>query len=441
MFEFQTLAKNCAQESDGEHELYSETKRKKNLEWDGSTIKSVRTDRDAGAGFRVSEDDRIGLAYANASVMEPDWLVEQAEANRRLLPVDEHQSLSFATPSGSIGERWFDASLQDNIADRRDRITASISSLLDEKEGLKNLQVEYEEQEHQFELYRNGQLIAGERRSSFSISSWAVCESDSDVQSGFQQQTCYQYDSLSIDDVLRESVEHGLNKLGAEPPESRTGPILLKPRAASGLLRLVRSMLDGESVARGRSAWGPETIGNTVAKESITIKDDPSLEAGASNRQYDAEGYPLEPINLIDNGTCQGFLTNQYVSDRLELDNNHRATRNFTSRPNVTSTNFCLEKGNNSHAELEESLGSGPVVTSIQPGSGIDSVAGQFSVGASGYMIKSGRKASPFDEATISGDVEDLLKGVDSIGNNPPKGYSIASPSLLLEELSLGGSD
>ncbi len=440
MTDFQSPAEDCAATLDLEQELFGEARREKKLEWDGSTIKSVRTDRDLGVGFRVQSDDRTGFAYSNASKIKSDWLCEQAASNLRLQPADEHRTLSLAESLGDVCDDWLDETVETNISQRKDRISYENETLLTGEDALKNLQVEYGEGEHRFELFRNGKLVCGETRSFFTFSAWAICESNSDIQSGYQKQTSFRYDELTLDRVLSEAVEEGRRKLGAEPPKSRTGPVLLNPRAASGLLRLIRDMLDGESVARGRSAWGPETIGDSVADDSVTVLDNPSLPGGAANRTRDAEGYPLATIKLIDDGICQGFLTNQYVSDRLDLDNNHRASRSFSSLPGVSSTNFRLEAGTLSHSNLEESLDSGPVVTAIQPGSGLDPVAGQFSVGASGYFVDSGKRTNPFDEATLSGSVKELLSGINGIGNNPPRGYSIASPSLLVEELSLGGS-
>jgi PmbA protein len=68
-------------------------------------------------------------------------------------------------------------------------------------------------------------------------------------------------------------------------------------------------------------------------------------------------------------------------------------------------------------------------------------VGGQFSVGASGYYLEGGERADAFDEATISGEIESFLGNVLRVGKDLPLGYSVASPSLLVDELSLGGSE
>lgn len=441
MTEFRELAEQCARPDGNDGELYAETRRKRNFEWDGPTLKSVRTDRDGGAGLRIFADDRLGFAYANLSRLDADWLIDQARANRNLLPPDPDEGLTAAEPEGENRDDWYDSTAEQGVEERRDRVTDRIEATLESEEKLRNLQVEYEESTARFELYRNGSFVAGERRTRFSVSAWAVCQGNSDVQSGFQRQTGYRREDLDVEAVLEDAVRDGRRKLGASPPESRTGAVLLEPRASSGLLRLVKDMLDGKAVARGRSGWSVEDLGEDLGAEGVTVLDDPSRTAGAANAVFDAEGYRMEPVTLVDAGTLETFLTNQYVSNRLDLVNNHRAARSYSSLPDVGSTNFYLKPGENTPDELRHQLDSGPVVTGIQPGSGLDSVAGQFSVGASGYFVENGRRTRAFDEATLSGDVEDLLSGVLERGNDLPDGYSVAAPSLLVEELSLGGSE
>ena len=204
---------------------------------------------------------------------------------------------------------------------------------------------------------------------------------------------------------------------------------------------LTATSMDGKAVARGRSGWGVENLGDSPGNEAVTVVDDPARSAGASNAVFDAEGHRMQPVTLIDRGTLKTFLTNQYVSNRLDLSNNHRAARSYSSLPGVGTTNFYLEPGDQSLDELRDELHSGPVVTGIQPGSGLDSVAGHFSVGASGYFVENGQRTRAFDEATLSGTVGDLLSGVRERGEDLPEGYSVAAPSLLVEELSLGGSE
>lgn len=441
MREFEDLSDECGDQTSLDHELYASRRRKRNLEWDGTTLKSVRTDRDGGAGLRIKNKNRFGFAYSNLADLDVRWLIQQAEANQRLISPDPHKTLSDAPKGRDFSNQWFDDSVLEPITSRQEKITSAIRRKMETEDVLANLQVEYEERIDRFELYRDNAFTSGERKSSFGLSAWAVCEDDGDVQSGYHQQTCYTYGEIDIENLLDEAIEYGRQKLGATPPESQTGAVLLNPRAASGLMHLVKDMLDGDSVARGRSAWGVDRLGEDVGHETVTIIDHPERESGASNRTYCDEGHDVQQLVLIDSGTLNHFLTNQYVSNRLEIPNNYRASRSYASRPKVSCTNFYLQPGERSSEQLQDELDTGPVITDIQPGSGLDPISGHFSVGASGYFVRNGKKSEPFNEATLSGEVEDLLGGVLGVGDDLMNGYGVAAPSLLVDKLSLGGSD
>lgn len=434
------LARTVDQKTATSQELYVEESRRKKVEWDGETVKSVESERDSGASLRVFEDNRIGFSYANKEELDPDWLVEQSKRTQSLLPEDEHHALSDADPDEETVDEWYDSTIEESASERVEGVTERIRHYLEAEDEVKNLQVTFSESEDHSHLYRDTQCLAEERRTSFSISTWAVCDDGEDVQSGFERQGTFGYSHLDVDGVISRAITKGKQKLGATPPDSRTGPAVLDAQAASGLLRLLKQMTDGEAVVKGRSAWGQEKLGETIADESVTLVDDPSRETGAANRRYDAEGHRMGPVAVVEDGVYRAFLTNQYVASRTGRENNHRAARQYSSRPSVGTTNFCLSPGETSFGAMKEKLGDGPVITGIQPASGLDSVAGHFSVGCSGYFVKNGSMAQPFDEATISGDIEDFLTNLEAIGTSLPPGYSVASPALMVSELSLGGN-
>lgn len=438
--DYESFARDVEERTANKQELFVEERRRRKVEWDGETVKSVETERDSGASLRVFDDDRIGFSYANKFELDPDWLVDQAERTRSLLPVDEYHSLSDAEPSEGTVDRWYDPTIETASSDRVEPITDRLGHYLDAEPELKNLQVTFSESEILRYLFRDGIPIARERNTRFAFSTWAICDDGEDVQSGFERQSTFDFSRMDVDGVIERAIDLGKEKLGAVPPDSRTGPAILDRQAASGLLKLIKQMTNGESVVKGRSAWDEGELGEQVGVDSLSVIDDPGLEDGASNHWYDDEGHRMQPVEIIGEGTYRTFLTNQYVAERTGRENNHRASRTYSTRPGVGSTNFYLKPGDSTLSDMKGELGDGPVITGIQPASGLDPVAGHFSVGCSGYFVENGRRREPFDEATITGEIEDLLGNIRAIGTDYPSGYSVASPPLLVSELSLGGN-
>jgi len=67
-------------------------------------------------------------------------------------------------------------------------------------------------------------------------------------------------------------------------------------------------------------------------------------------------------------------------------------------------------------------------------------VTGEFSVGASGFLLEEGRQNHPFKEAAISGDLISLFSKVVAVGSDLKFFGSIGAPSLLISDVELSGS-
>ncbi|MCK6591876.1 MAG: metallopeptidase TldD-related protein, partial [Polyangiaceae bacterium] len=63
-----------------------------------------------------------------------------------------------------------------------------------------------------------------------------------------------------------------------------------------------------------------------------------------------------------------------------------------------------------------------------------------FSRGASGFWIENGEFAYPVTEVTISLNVDDLWQRIDAVGNDLDQRTSIASPTLRVSAMTIGGS-
>lgn len=436
---FGELARQCHRRADTDNELYGEIDRSRSQRWDAATVESSELERDAGAGLRLHEGQRIGMAYANQPGLDAGDLTDRAQGTLELMESDPHLRLADPSIQDTEDTTWYDPSINNSSGDRARQVEALIQPRL-ESDDVKTLQVSLTERLRHVSLFREGNRCFRQSYTRFQLGVWAVCGDGDNTETGYEHQTAVSFGNLELERVFDEAVKRGRRQLSSEPPDSRSGPAVLTARAASGLLKLARRMLDGEAVVNGRSAWSSDRIDDSVGNERINLVDDPGLERGGANVTFDAEGYRLGPSVLVENGQYVRCLGNDYLTRRSEVPVVHRASRRYRSRPGVGSTNFYLEPGDATFEDLIRELGEGPVVTDIQPGSGLDTVSGHFSVGAKGYFVHNGQFQRPFTEGTISGTLEELLGHVRSIGERLPAGYGTASPPVLVDTLSLGGS-
>jgi PmbA protein len=72
-------------------------------------------------------------------------------------------------------------------------------------------------------------------------------------------------------------------------------------------------------------------------------------------------------------------------------------------------------------------------------GFGVNTVTGDYSRGAAGLWIENGELAYPVSEVTIAGTLQEMLMRIEAIGNDLEFRGSIASPTLLIGEMTVSG--
>ena len=66
-------------------------------------------------------------------------------------------------------------------------------------------------------------------------------------------------------------------------------------------------------------------------------------------------------------------------------------------------------------------------------------MTGDYSSGAAGLWIENGELAYPVSEITIAGNLKQMLMNLEQVGANLEFRGSIASPSLLIGEMTISG--
>ena len=171
----------------------------------------------------------------------------------------------------------------------------------------------------------------------------------------------------------------------------------------------------------------------------VTIVDDATMVDGLASRPFDGEGVKSSSVTLIENGVLKTYVCDSYASRRLNAKVTGNAGRSYQSAPGVGSTNLFLKNGKDAPKDIIKSVKNGLYLTDMF-GSGVNSVTGDFSQGASGFWIENGEITYPVQEITIAGNAMKVLKNVQAIGNDLSfRLGSTASPTLLISEMTVGG--
>jgi len=246
------------------------------------------------------------------------------------------------------------------------------------------------------------------------------------------------YADLDAPDVIgRLAAERTVSRLDPGTLASGVMPVFFDPRVGGSLIGALLGAISGPAIARRTSfLLGREE--DALFDSAIVIVDDPHRLRGLKSKPFDGEGVATAPSRLIDGGRLTGWLLNAASARQLGLETSGHATRGVGGAPGVGATNVHLEPGAMSPAALMADVKLGLYVTEMI-GSGVNPVTGDYSRGASGFVIRDGALAGPVDEITIAGNLVDMFRTL-APANDLEHRRAVNVPTLRVDGMTVAGA-
>jgi PmbA protein len=149
-------------------------------------------------------------------------------------------------------------------------------------------------------------------------------------------------------------------------------------------------------------------MGQKLFASGVFINDDPRRVRGSRSGTFDGEGVPTRARSLIEDGVLTTWILDSRSAKQLGLRTTGHASRGTGGPPGPSATNLYLAAGSVSPADLMADIAEGLYITELI-GSGINSMTGDYSRGAAGYMIRNGALAEPVAEITIAGNLIEMF--------------------------------
>jgi PmbA protein len=239
------------------------------------------------------------------------------------------------------------------------------------------------------------------------------------------------------EEVGIEAARRAIATLGAAKMDTGVYPVVFDKDAARALVGLVASCILGDAVYRQRSYLAGR-LHDVIGSERVTIVDDPLLARGPGSRPFDGEGRPVRRIVVVDRGRLETFLLDSYSARKLGMQPTGSGGGGG-GIPHASTSNFFLQAGELDPGDLLRGIDRGLYVTRMM-GFGFDPVTGNFSRGAEGFRIENGELGDPVGEVTVSRNLDEILKGIDAVGNDLEYKTSVAAPSLRVDQMTVAGS-
>lgn len=274
-----------------------------------------------------------------------------------------------------------------------------------------------------------------------SVSAWVVAL----AEDGVKQQTGvhgmarrHLADLPTMESIAREAARRAVARVGARTVPTARVPVVMHPDIAASWLAEMYDAMTADALVQKRS-WLEGRESTLVASNLVNIVDDGRLVRGLGSSPYDGEGVPTRRNVLVDAGVFRGFAHDHYHARRLGTRSTGNGSRGFASTPGIGYHNLCIARGATPVSELIARIDRGFYYD--DSGSfGFNPVTGDYSFQAQGMWIEKGERVHPVDGVTVAGNSLQMLRDIVAVGDDLEWRGAVASPSLLISEMTVSGS-
>ena len=288
-------------------------------------------------------------------------------------------------------------------------------------------------------IFANSRGFAGEYRSS--SCSLAAVPVAKDGESMERDAWYHSARSLALleppEQIGRTAAARALRRLNPVKVATQNVPVVFEPRVAASLLENLFEAVHGMMIYRHESFLAGK-LGEKVASEKLSLIDDATIPGLFGTSPFDDEGVASRRTVVLERGVLKSYLLNTYAARKLGMKTTGNASRGLAGNAGIGHGNFFVENGVLPPERIIARIADGFYVTELI-GMGVNIVTGDYSRGAAGLWIRNGELAFAVSEVTIAGNLQDMLLGVEEVGNDLEFRGSVAAPTLKIGEMTVGG--
>ena len=389
------------------------------------------SNRSDGLAFTI--DTYIGkkkssISSSNLLDQNLNTLIEKCYETTKITPEDEFNSLP---DQNLLADSLKNLNIYDDTHIENDKkidYLKELESAASEDKKIVNTESSFTEKKSNFILANSDGFCSGYKTSSFTASCVAVAKDETSMERDYEYSSKRYLDDIKEPKSLGKIVSHQtIRKLSPKKIGSEKLSVIFDKRIAKGMLSAFASAISSSAIARGTS-FLKDQLNEQIFSNSINIIDKPDIIKGLGSKNFDSEGVKSETINLVKDGVLKSYLVDTYNGRKLKLKSNGRSGG---------TTNLYFENGNQSYDELLK-MNSKCIYITETIGHGSNLVTGDYSVGATGFLVENGQFKYPINEITIAGNFKDMFKRI-FLANDLDFEYSTNSPTMMIEGMTVAG--
>jgi PmbA protein len=283
-------------------------------------------------------------------------------------------------------------------------------------------------------------IDSGYRGTSVSSSVAVVAEADGDSQMGWDFDYSTSYQGVQVAAIAKRAAAKAVAMLGARPVATMRCPVVLDNHVAAQILEVLAPSFTAENVFKGKSLLSGKE-GQQLFAPCLRIHDDGTLAGGMATAPFDGEGVAQRNTLLVDGGVLQGFLYDNFYGCKMGKGSTGNSARGgVKGLPHLGVTNFFIENGPTPASDLTAGIERGLLLTDVIGMHTANPISGDFSVGAAGFLVENGQLGRPVKGIAIAGNILELFRGVELVGNDLRFFSTIGSPALRIAALDVSGA-
>ena len=285
-------------------------------------------------------------------------------------------------------------------------------------------------------VYANSHGFVGSERGTHHSISCALIAGQGDAM----QRDGWYSTALSADDlepvraVGRKAAERTVARLDPHPLATAQMPVLFSAEMARSLIGHLVGAVSGGALYR-RASFLLDAAGQSLFPDWFSIMEDPFLARGFRSASFDAEGVATRRSALVEGGVLQRYVLGSYSARKLGL----QTTANAGGVHNL----LVPAAGSSSAGTLDELVAGMPrglLVTSLM-GQGVNTVTGDYSRGAAGFLVENGAIAAAVDGITIAGNLRAMFQAIEAVGSDIDPRSHVRCGSILVGRMTVAGAE
>ncbi|RMH91156.1 metalloprotease PmbA [Lysobacter pythonis] len=228
--------------------------------------------------------------------------------------------------------------------------------------------------------------------------------------------------------VGRCAAQRALSRLAPRGLPTGALPVIFDAEVARGLIGHYIGAVSGGALYR-RASFLCDSVGQRLFPDWFAIEENPFLPRGFRSASFDGEGVATRRSHLVEGGIVRRYVLGSYSARKLGLETTANAG-------GIHNLDVLANAGD--LASIIRGQSRALYVTELM-GQGVNSITGDYSRGAAGFMIENGEIAYPVDGVTIAGNLRAMFGAIEAVGTDVDPRSHVRTGSILVGGMTVAG--